>query len=395
MKQSKIKFTFIDNKDFHKKLENVSQAVLHHLTMTCNMEIIPNTDATISVFRTLPKQADGKCYYPFFLREPFSLENIDFCEFIEPQHLKMMQEKKIIPLVVMTSELWVLFNLEPNRIFRNSPYFHVIKKLEKHGIKEDDVVWLSCDRYIPKDARIKARFLHFDYFLEQQKVLSNNFDTLNEIEHKFISMAQGVHRHHRYAMSYNLFKENLLQHGLSSCPEYENFSYVNAKRFELTDDYMKNLPSFDELVFEKWKQTLPTEIDGKVNMHHLRCDEGHLFKKVFLIIANETHQPDDTVFITEKTYRCINYCRPFLINGDRGSLRYLKEMGFKTFSSFWDESYDDEKSDHARISKITAILKNICAMSNAQLLAQYKKMMPILQHNYNVLKNYEQWNQLN
>ena len=62
MKQSEIKFTFIDNKDFHRKLENVSQAVLHHLTMTCNMEIIPNTDATISVFRTLPKQADGKCY---------------------------------------------------------------------------------------------------------------------------------------------------------------------------------------------------------------------------------------------------------------------------------------------------------------------------------------------
>ena len=92
-------------------------------------------------------------------------------------------------------------------------------------------------------------------------------------------------------------------------------------------------------------------------MHHLRSDEGHLFKKVFLIISNETHQPDDTVFITEKTYRCINYCRPFLINGDRGSLRYLKEMGFKTFSSFWDESYDDEKSDQARISKITAILK--------------------------------------
>ena len=395
MKQSEIKFTFIDNKDFHRKLENVSQAVLHHLTMTCNMEIIPNTDATISVFRTLPKQADGKCYYPFFLREPFSLENIDFCEFIEPQHLKMMQEKKIIPLVVMTSELWVLFNLEPNRIFRNSPYFHVIKKLEKHGIKEDDVVWLTCDRYIPKDARIKARFLHFDYFLEQQKVLSNNFDTLNEIQHKFISMAQGVHRHHRYAMSYNLYKENLLQHGLSSCPEYENFSYVNAKRFELHADYMKTLPSCDNLVFEKWKHTLPTEIDGKINMHHLRSDEGHLFKKVFLIISNETHQPDDTVFITEKTYRCINYCRPFLINGDRRSLRYLKEMGFKTFSSFWDESYDDEKSDQARISKITGILKSICAMSNAQLLAQYKKMMPILKHNYNLLKNYEQWNQLN
>jgi hypothetical protein len=162
-----------------------------------------------------------------------------------------------------------------------------------------------------------------------------------------------------------------------------------------TDDYMKKLQMFDEDVFEKWKKQLPYKIDGKENLHQRRWDESHLFKDVFLLLVNETHQPDDRVFITEKTYRAINYCRPFIINGDKGSLTYLKEMGFKTFDQFWDESYDDEESDHVRITKITEVVRDICHRSNEELLTQYNDMLPILRHNYSILKNYEQWNQLN
>ena len=394
MTKSVINFNLIDNKQFHKQLEDVSEAVLHHMTMTGMMAIIQKpTDASISVFRTLPKSEGGKCYYPFFLREPFSLENIDFCKFIEPEHMKLMLEKKVIPLVVMTSELWVLFNLQPNRIFRNSPYFHVIKKLEANGIREEDVVWLTCDKYIPNDRRIKAKFIHFDYFLEQQKVLENDFMPLENIKHKFISMAQGVHRHHRYAMTYNLYKQDLLKHGLASCSEYENFSYPQID--QSTDQYMAELKGFDTVSFEQFKQQLPYKIDGKENMHERRWDESHLFKDVFLMLVNETHQPDHTVFITEKTYRCINYCRPFIINGDKDSLSYLKEMGFKTFDRFWDESYDYADTDHERITKLTDIVRDVCNRSEEELLDQYKDMLPIISHNYNILKNYEQWNQLN
>lgn len=394
MAGSVIKFNLIDNKKFHQQLEDVSEAVLHHMTMTGMMTIIQKpTDASISVFRTLPQSEGGKCYYPFFLREPFSLKDIDFCEFIEPEHLKLMQDKKVIPLVVMTSELWVLFNLERNRIFKNSPYFHVIDKLVKHGIHEEDVVWLTCDKYIPRDDRIKAKFIHFDYFLEQQKVLSNEFMTLENVRHKFISMAQGVHRHHRYAMTYKLYEQDLLQHGLTSCSEYENFSYPTLP--QSTDQYMNILPGFDNNKFEQFKAQLPYKIDGKENMHQRRWDESHLFKDVFLMLVNETHQPDDTVFITEKTYRCINYCRPFVINGDRDSLSYIKEMGFKTFDKFWDESYDYADSDQDRVTKITEVVRDICHRSNEELLTQYNDMLPILRHNYSILKNYEQWNQLN
>mgnify|MGYP003638839950 FL=1 len=379
MVDSTIKFNLINNKSFHNKLEHK----------------IPNepVDASNSVFDGLSLDLDGKCYYPLFLREPFSLKDFDFCKLIDPEHLQQLKDREIIPLVCMLSESWKLFNFEPNRIFRNSAYFNIIDQLEKNNIKEEDVVWLTCDKYMRQDPRIKAEFIHFDFFLEQQKVLKNKFLPLTKIKHRYLSMAQGVPRHHRYAMTYQLYKNNLLEHGAVSCSAYENFHYNT--RPGTTDEYMSKLENFKQTVFDSFKQSLPHTIDNQINIHQVGNDESHLFENVFVNLVNETHQPDDRVFITEKTYRAINYCRPFIINGDKGSLTYLKEMGFKTFDQFWDESYDDEESDHVRITKITEVVRDICHRSNEELLTQYNDMLPILRHNYSILKNYEQWNQLN
>ena len=132
-----------------------------------------------------------------------------------------------------------------------------------------------------------------------------------------------------------------------------------------------------------------------INLHQDARDESHLFRNSFLNVVNETHQQDDLVFITEKTYRSINYCRPFVINGDKGSLRYLKDMGFQTFEKFWDESYDEATSDHIRINKIIEIVKHIVSLADNELLDLFQDMLPIIKHNYNVLKNYEQWDRLN
>ena len=375
---STIKFNLINNKLFHKKLENKKS----------NEPV----DASNSVFVKLILDPAGKCYYPFFLREPFSLKDFDFCKLIDPEHLQQLKDREIIPLVCMLSESWPLFNLEPTRIFRNSAYFNIIDQLEKNNIKEEDVVWLTCNKYMRQDPRIKAKFIHFDFFLEQQKVLENNFVPLIEIKHRYLSMAQGVPRHHRFAMTYQLYKNNLLQHGAISCTGYENFQYNT--RPGTTDEYISKLEDFDQETFNSFKKSLPYNIDDQINLHQLRSDESYLFENVFVNLVNETHQPDNTVFITEKTYRSINYCRPFIINGDTGSLQYLKEMGFRTFDKFWDESYDTEKSDHKKISKIIHIIQYICGLDHEQLMTLYQAMLPTLEHNYRVLKEYKQWSKL-
>jgi hypothetical protein len=395
MVETSIKFNLIDNREFHKKLENCTTSVIHYQTMKQIYKILDQpVDASINIFLNLPKNLSNKCYYPFFLREPFSLEKFDFCQFIEPVHLQQLKDKKIIPLICMVSENWELFNFKKDRNFYNSAYFNIINNLKNYGIAEEDVIWLTCNKYHKNDQRIKAKFIHFDFFLEQQKKLKNKFLPLTEIKHKYISLAQGNQRHHRYAITYMLYDSNLLSHGAVSCCDYKNFFYNSYSKIT-TDEYMHLIPGFNKNKFNNFKDSLPYNIDGQINLHQVGNDESHLFENIFLNIVNETHQPDNLIFITEKTYRSINYCRPFVINGDLGSLQYLKEMGFLTFDKFWDESYDKETSDHKKIAKIIDIIKYICSLDTSQLKILYSNMIPILKHNYNMLKNYQQWHKLN
>ena len=391
MVDNAIKFRLVENLPFHLHLEKLATAGSEPVCASMGV-----------VFQKLEQDPDGKTYYPFFFREPFILKDIDFCNYIEPEHLQKLKNREITPLVCMISESWPLLNLERNRIFRNSPYFNVINQFTKHGILEEDVVWLICNQYQPADPRAKAKFLHADFYLEQQRLIPTEFMPLTDIQNKFLSLARGTPKHHRFAMTYMIYNNDLMKHGKISCREYENFSYMESP--ENTSEYISRLDGFDSKTFEHFKTMLPLEIGNEpereswqspINLHQDGRDESHLLKHTFLNLVNETHQQDDLVFITEKTYRSINYCRPFIINGDRGSLEYLKDMGFKTFDKFWDESYDQETSDHTRISKLIDIVKQISSRSESELLNLFDEMLPVIEHNYNVLRNYQPWKQLN
>lgn len=187
-----------------------------------------------------------------------------------------------------------------------------------------------------------------------------------------------------------------MQHGKLSCSAYENFKYMNNISTTTTDQYVSALDCFDNDSFQKFKDALPMDIDFTENMHQKDQNEAHLLRNVFVNLVNETHQPDHLTFVTEKTYRSINYCRPFLINGDNGTLEYLKDLGFKTFSDFWDESYDDKgTSDQVKITKITEIVKDLCGRSKDDLMAMFQDMTPIIQHNHKHLQQFAQWHKLN
>ena len=51
---------------------------------------------------------------------------------------------------------------------------------------------------------------------------------------------------------------------------------------------------------------------------------------------------NNTVLISEKTYKPISFHHPFLILGPAGILKSLRDQGFETFDHLFDESYDLE-----------------------------------------------------
>jgi hypothetical protein len=66
----------------------------------------------------------------------------------------------------------------------------------------------------------------------------------------------------------------------------------------------------------------------------------------------------------------------------QGSLEYLKRYGFKTFSDFWDESYDNADDD-ARILKIGKLLKELDNLSLKEKQQLQQALIPVVEHNFN------------
>ena len=78
---------------------------------------------------------------------------------------------------------------------------------------------------------------------------------------------------------------------------------------------------------------------------------------------------------------------PFLLLGCAHNLEYLRSYGFKTFSAFWDESYDIIEDPNERMQAVTEILKDIATMSLEQQQAMIRDMLPVLEHNYNLFND--------
>lgn len=63
-----------------------------------------------------------------------------------------------------------------------------------------------------------------------------------------------------------------------------------------------------------------------------------LQNECFINIVTETDHIADTVFLSEKIWKPIYTASPFIVIGNKGTLKKLHELGYKTFSKWWDES---------------------------------------------------------
>lgn len=87
--------------------------------------------------------------------------------------------------------------------------------------------------------------------------------------------------------------------------------------------------------------------------------------------------------VSEKTFKPIIQLQPFVIYGQPHILKLLKSYGYKTFSKWWDESYDDIEDTNLRLEKISEIFDKINSMTHSELADMMYDMLPILEHNRN------------
>ena len=76
---------------------------------------------------------------------------------------------------------------------------------------------------------------------------------------------------------------------------------------------------------------------------------------------------------------------PFILVGAWKSLWHLKKQGYKTFSPFIDESYDEIEDDFERLFAITREVVRLSKFTDAHRILWQHSIKSIVEHNYQTL----------
>lgn len=182
----------------------------------------------------------------------------------------------------------------------------------------------------------------------------------------------GGKRQHRIELLSELVDRDLVNNNFISFPE--TCPYENKTVAELCNEYNIALGHVE----------LPLTIDqgaGYAGGSH-QIDMWSLAEKSLLHVVTETVYRGRRQHLTEKTFKPIVMQQPFILVSSQGSLAYLRKYGFKTFSEFWNEDYDDYNDD-TRVMRIGKLLNDLDNLSPKEKQQLQQHLTNTVEHNYN------------
>ena len=200
------------------------------------------------------------------------------------------------------------------------------------------------------------------------------------LEHQqiFISFQHLVNhkRAHRIDFLCRLHEKDLINHGLISFQRPADLDGIIDRATEYTAE--------SEEIYHQHKHKLESSyLDTETPTGSLSTSINIAqSQKAFLQVVTETVYYPKKLHLTEKIFKPVVCKQPFLLLGATGNLGYFKNYGFKTFSGFWDESYDSVIDPGARVQCVVNIIDHLSKLPRHELIEMKKDMSHILEHNF-------------
>jgi hypothetical protein len=250
------------------------------------------------------------------------------------------------------------------------------------------------DYNIEKSKQIDIIYAHHIYkrFKYDNSLSFFNYDRTVKKEKKFLSLNRRWHDH-RLLLVCSLAQQNLLEHGYVSLGVMPDEVLSASNQMDNIFRSRVDVNLFQE-GFNKIKDQLPLQIDSvDLSINHFQSTSLPIefYQKSYFSLVSSTcgfAAKEESVGFTEKEVKPIIAKHPFIIHNLPGVLKHLKNMGFLTFSPWFDESYDNELNDWERMNKIVKEVKRLSELSFDTWDRMLDEMEPVLEHNYNRMVNY-------
>jgi hypothetical protein len=164
-----------------------------------------------------------------------------------------------------------------------------------------------------------------------------------------------------------------MQEFAMSLPDGDEASYnhvkVNADRLPMDLNY--------RITGEDAGKTVVSDLEYYENSYFSLVTETIFFKER----GHHAYETNDRLFLTEKTFKPIFAQHPFLILASEGHLSALRDLGYKTYHPYIDETYDTIENDHDRLAAIIEEVKRLCNQTDEEWIEWQTNVKEIAKFN--------------
>ena len=287
----------------------------------------------------------------------------------------------------------------------------LLTKSKIHIIEANHMLESSVDiyNYVLDDNYNKNLDEVFPY--KQSFVNKQDLDDMRDtIREKYFLCYNRVIREYRLALVAMIYKMGLQDKGIISLGAKEVDSAFGGVWPDYISDFIEDKKQ-NEIVsdaVEKIKPLYPIDADSDIDANWIYKDGerwggavgqwsnfSHQYKRIYFNIVTESCYNEDCIYMSEKIFKPISNLVPFIIVSTPFFLKKLREIGYKTFHPWINESYDEEVDNDKRFFMILDEIKRLCSMTKEEIHKWYYEMEDILIYNQDYFANYKKQDHVN
>jgi hypothetical protein len=246
-------------------------------------------------------------------------------------------------------------------------------------------------------------FLHNSYFSKAARVFSERYrEEFENLRDLCLSRAERagravrdycclnyLPRPHRIALISLLISDGVFETGFISCSDLNNV--MGHKKINTSEEQVRKwLTGFFDAGPGMLAGAEKLRAIGRLVLDEDLIESRLLDYKIprdaalnswFSIVTETDMSLEASVYITEKILKPVPFFHPFVVFGSPHSLAYFRSVGFKTFSPFFDESYDEVLDPKERFYRCYTEVRRLISLTPVEKRLLIRGLWPVLEHN--------------
>lgn len=308
--------------------------------------------------------------------------------------------EKVFDKVKDTPNVKIVFSNFHEGTNQNAFFSRLILLKDKFNLATNQIVVITNNKHSELFGRHGIKVIHkpylFGFLVDHYRDIKDN-----SIEHKgseigllnvneylnsekkkfFLSYNKNTTKTFRVQLILWLIKNGLIDDSyVSILIKNNNFNRreLESKEVELYD-LIAYYNKFDRMGFNILDWDYPTHQNDVFS--NLKYTTKSHYADTYFNIITETSFENNSLNLTEKSFKALANCHPFIIIGDMDTHKYLQTLGFELYDEIIDYSFDSMPDNQKRLNDVLGQIRKVHSLGTESMINFYNNNIEKIKKN--------------